>query len=296
MKIYKKIKSRYRKFKRHPITHDNSFTSLMRYISFNIKNRIVDEQIIEWIGNLKFYARKGDAGLVGNIYFGLYEFEESIFLLHFIRKEDVFLDIGANLGHYSLLLSGLKHCKSIAIEPIPVTYKRFRRNIKLNKLESFINPIQCGIADKEGALYFSTDRSTMDRIVSKKYKNSVEVPVFSIDAIITKIPQVLKLDVEGYEYFALKGAENLLNSSDLKVIILELNKSGRKYGIDDKVIFQLLVEKGFRPFEYDFKNRDIIELKSFNTHKFNTLFVRDIDFVKNRLIQGDKIKIRNKEF
>lgn len=296
MNIYKKVKRRLIQFKEHPLTKDRPYEALWRYIFFNLKNRLFREQIIDWIGNLKFYARKGDAGLVGNIYYGVYEFEESIFLLHFLNEGDVFLDVGANLGHYSLLLSGMKKCRSIAVEPIPATYNQLLRNIQLNKLESLIESYNLGVAEKEGRLNFSTDRNTMDRIVAENYKNSIQVSVSTIDSIIKNdVPIALKIDVEGYEYFALQGAGQLLESPDLIVVVLELNGSGKKYEVEDVEVFQMLLEKGFKPMEYDFTQRTLIELKNFNTHKFNTVFVRDFQFVAKRILKSENIQIRNKK-
>ncbi len=221
MNFHKKIIQRLNQFKGHPLTQDRPYRALWRYISFNLKNRLFEEQTVDWVGDLKFYARKGDAGLVGNIYYGVYEFEESIFLLHFLQEGDVFLDVGANLGHYSLLLSGIKKCKSIAVEPVPATYNQLVRNIELNKLESRIELHNMGVAEKAGRLNFSTDRNTMDRIVADTYKNSVQVSVSTIDTIVNhNSPLALKIDVEGYEYFALQGAKQLLESPDLKVVVI----------------------------------------------------------------------------
>lgn len=297
MNIRKKIMQRLSQFKGHPLTKDRPYAALWRYISFNLKNRLFQEQIVDWVGDLKFYAHKGDAGLVGNIYYGVYEFEESIFLLHFLQEGDIFLDVGANLGHYSLLISGIKKCRSIAVEPVPATYNQLVRNIELNKLESLIEPYNLGVAEKEGRLNFSTDRNTMDRIVADTYENSVQVSVSTIDAIVNhNFPLALKIDVEGYEYFALQGAGQLLESPDLKVVVLELNGSGKKYGIEDEKVFHILLSKGFKPIEYDFKQRRLIELKNFNTHKFNTVFVRDFEFVAKRILKSEQIKIRNKKF
>src|SRR5690606_17472427 len=125
----KKIQRHFQRIQKHPITSRQPYSAMLRYLYFNIKSRVVKEQITKWLGGLKFYAQKGDAGLVGNIYYGLYEFEESLFLLHFMHKEDVFFDIGANLGHYSMLISGIKKCKTIAVEPVPATFNRLVRNI-----------------------------------------------------------------------------------------------------------------------------------------------------------------------
>lgn len=294
---YKKIRRHYKRLRKHPITSRKPFAAMWYYLYFNIKSSFINEQTISWIGNLKLYIRKGDAGLVGNIYYGLYEFEESLFLLHFLERNDLFLDIGANLGHYSLLASGIKECKSIAIEPVPATFKQLVRNIQLNELENLVEPLQIGIADKQGVLNFSTDRNTMDGIVSSTYKSSVEISVTTINEVIKKeIPIAIKMDVEGYEFFALKGANRVLSSSGLKVVILELNESGKKYNVEDESIYQLLLTYGFKPFKYNFQNRSLIELESYNIHKFNTLFIRDIDFVQKRVCQSKRIKIGRKNF
>lgn len=292
--ILKKVKFHYKRVQKHPLTKRNILISMWRYFYFNIQSK---EQIKSWIGPLKFFLRKGDAGLVGNYYYGLYEFEESLFLLHLLNEDDLFLDIGANLGHYSLLASGIKGCRSIAVEPVPATYNRMVKNIRLNELQGIITPLPLGISDEPGRVYFSTDKNTMDRIVSSNYKNAVEVAVNRIDDILdNEIPVAIKIDVEGYEYFVLKGAERVLESFNLKVIIMELNESGKKYGKDDRVIYQLLWDKGFRPFEYDFDNRALIALSTYNKHKFNTIFVRDRSFVEKRIKEGSKIKIKNEEF
>lgn len=297
MNSLKKIERHYWRLKKNPMTRDNPYLGLVRYLYFNIKSKIITEQTVGWVGDLKLYLRQGDAGLVGNIYYGMYEFEESLFLLHVLRTEDVFCDIGANLGHYSLLVSGIKKCRSIAVEPVPQTFKQLIRNIELNKLGMNIHAHQMGVAEKKGFLYFSTDRNTMDRIVPSTYKHSVKVPVKTIDEIVkTTIPLALKIDVEGYELFALRGAQRVLSSPDLKVVIIELNGSGEKYGIKDEDLFQLLLGFGFEPFDYSVITRKLISLKTYNTHKFNTIFVRDVDFVQNRLFESEKIKIRNKIF
>ncbi|SOC78557.1 methyltransferase, FkbM family [Salinimicrobium sediminis] len=297
MNNLKRISQRYKEFRSHPLTRKNAVAALGRYLLFHIRNRFKQEQTISWIEGLKFYARKGDAGLVANIYYGLYEFEESIFLRHFMKKDDLFLDIGANLGHYSMLLSGLTKCRSIAVEPVPQTFRQLCRNIKLNRLEHLIQPLNLGISNSEDNLFFSTDRNTMDRIVSDSYANSVQVKVTTIDQLLkNEIPDAIKLDVEGYEYFALKGANKILRSEKLNVLIMELNGSGKRYGFDDKDIFKEIVEMGFTPYAYNYITRSLIVLNSYNKEKFNTIFIRDEEAVQNRVLRSKAIKIKKHEF
>ena len=129
---------------------------------------------------MKFYAQKGDAGIVSNIYHGLYEFEDSIFLLHYVTADDVFFDIGANLGHYSLIMSGSKKCTSYAFEPVPETYQQLEKQVKINHLENLISLHNLGFSDQIGTLHFSTNKGVMNRIVAKNEKNSVKGDLLDI--------------------------------------------------------------------------------------------------------------------
>jgi FkbM family methyltransferase len=297
MKVIKKIKEKYKQFLIQPVTKDNEIKAIYRYVLFNVKNKMTRQITFNWIEGLKFIARKGDAGIVGNIYFGLYEFEESIFLLHLIKKEDVFIDIGANVGHYSLLMSGVKKCKSIAVEPVPETFKQLVNQVELNNLGELISLLNIGVSDSDGDLFFSTDKGTMNRIVNKNYENLVKVKVSTIDALSeSNMPIAIKIDVEGYEKYALMGAQKTLSNHILKVIIVELNESGVKHGIKDDEIYSEIVKFGFKPFSYDAINRKLTPLDSYNKHKFNTLFIRDIEYVKERVSCSKKIRIKNKLF
>ena len=297
MKIIKRISQRTSKFKTHPVTKDDELKALFRYVRFHTLNRFVSDIKYKWVGDLKFTASKGDAGIVGNIYFGLYEFEESIFILHCLREYDLFLDVGANVGHYSLLASGINKCRSIAIEPVPETFIKLKKLVELNGLASKIEIMNIGVADKFGELFFSTDRSTMNRIVKSNYKSAVKVKVSTIDSVITsKCPLIIKIDVEGYEKFVLDGGIATLSNTDLKAIIIEINSSVKYYGIKDADIVDIMTRNGFLPYRYEPSTRCLVKLEDYNKTQFNTIFVRDIDFVTDRLKASPAIKILKKVF
>ncbi len=296
--LIKKLKARYNDFNRHPITHKNRIFSLIRYILFNIRLRIFKEIEVGWIEGLNFIVRKGDAGIIGNVYFGLDEFEESVFLLHLLEETDTFLDIGANLGHYSLLVSGIKKSHSIAIEPVTDTFQQLRKQIQLNNLSSLVDAKNIGVSNTDGMLFFSTDRGTMNRVVPEDYPNAIAIDVITIDSILLnyQTPIAMKIDVEGYEKFVLEGAIFLLNNAKLKVLVVELNQSGRKYKVSDEELYATILSFGFKPYAYHVFNRTLQELESYNLNSFNTIFVRDLSYVKSRLAGSKKIRIRHKEF
>ena len=292
MKVYRKIRQRNRMFKTHPVTKNRSYKALFRYIVFNVKNKIVTNISYKWVGGLKFLATKGDGGIVGNIYFGLFEFYESIFLIHFLRAEDTFLDVGANIGHYSLLASGISKCKTIAIEPIPSTFNRLTKQIELNKLSNKIKTFNIGVADKHDYLFFSTDKSTMNKVVDETYKEAVKVEVKTIDSLDgSERFNLMKIVVEGFEKFVLSGSSATLKSDNLKAVIIEINFSNQFYGVDNVEILDILLSYNFQPYKYDPINRELIKLESYNKEQFNTIFIKDYNFVMKRLKASEKIKV-----
>ena len=296
-KVYRKIKQRNKMFKKHPVTKNRRFKALSRYIIFNIKNKFTTNITYKWVGDLKFFASKGDGGIVGNIYFGLYEFYESMFLIHFLREEDTFLDVGANIGHYALLASGISKCKTIAIEPVPTTFKRLTEQIELNKLSNKIETLNIGGADKSDYLFFSTDKTTMNKVVDSTYKEAVKVEVKTIDSLAgSKKFNLIKIDVEGFEKFVLNGSSSTLKSENLKAIIIEINFSNQFYGVENVEILDILLSYNFQPYRYDPIHRELIKLDSYNQEQFNTIFIKDYDFVMSRINGSKKIKVWSTSF
>ena len=84
------------------------------------------------MNNARVVVRTGETGFTGNIYCGLDEFQDMAFLLHALRKEDLFVDIGANVGSYTLLACSAIGAKGYCVEPVPSTYHRLMVNIRYN--------------------------------------------------------------------------------------------------------------------------------------------------------------------
>jgi len=78
-------------------------------------------------------------GATGNIYVGLHEFEQMAFLLHCLRSEDIFIDVGANVGSYTVLASAAVGAKTIAFEPIESEYNGLMANIELNGIAHLVD-------------------------------------------------------------------------------------------------------------------------------------------------------------
>jgi FkbM family methyltransferase len=277
-KVLKKLKKRRKKFQSHPLIKGNGYDALFRYIKFNAIQTIKPKtRIYNWIHGLKFYAKKGDAGIVSNIYIKLADYEDSMFLMEHIDENGLFVDVGANVGHYSLLASGVSKAKTIAIEPIPNTYEKLQKNINLNKLQDKVTCLNIGLGEEIGELKFTKGFDVMNRVaLENENVPTITVPIQKLDTILAnEQPTFLKIDVEGFEYFVLKGATKTLQKESLKYILLEFNNSGATFGISDQKVFDFVTSFGFKTLVYNIDNKNITIEKSFRTDKFNTIFIKE---------------------
>ena len=123
------------------------------------------------------------------------------------------------------------------------------------------------------------------------FEYTIEVEINVLDDLNIPIPTSIKIDVEGFEYYILRGGVNILKNDALKVIIIELNGSGINYGIEDKKIDLFLRSFNFEPYTYDPFKRKIIKLTTFTN--LNTIYLRDLDFCQNRVNEGLELKLAN---
>jgi FkbM family methyltransferase len=278
----------------HPLNRGRVFKAILRYLKWQITSRLMPGEVIyEWIKGVRFVVRPRETGLVESIYTGLLEFEEMAFFLHYVGSTDLFVDVGANVGIYTLLSCGVKGARGYAFEPIPATYLRLSQNIRLNGLEDWVKFINAGVGDKPGTLYF-TDRENVTNHVLRGAgkKDSLKVNVVTLDNILKdEKPSALKIDVEGYEVPVLRGAKKILKKSSLRVALIETNGSGVRYGFDDERIGSIMMENGFKPYNYDPFKRELSLIKGVNRERGNTLFIRDIQKVQSRVRAAEKILI-----
>lgn len=281
---------------RHPLSSRHPFKSIFRFVLWQSASSLSRSKFFvkQFIGPIKFYARKGMAGVTGNIYTGLHEFNDMAFLLHLLRPEDVFFDVGSNVGSFTLLASGVCKASSIAIEPVKSTFDILNKNISLNTLQDKVTAINAAVGSSTGTLTFTANEDTTNHVIigaESKNADIINVQVITIDSIIAKKPPTLmKIDVEGYETEVLKGMQNTLGLFALKAIIIELNGSGKHYGYDEEKIHELLISKNFKPYAYNPFKRSLTQLPTFGDHN-NTIYCRDEDFINNRLKQAAGIHI-----
>ena len=270
----------------HPIVSNHRFLALKRLVVWQVRSRIFrKDHIYAWVEKSKFYVKNGETGLTQNIYVGLQEFNEMGFMLHFLRKEDLFIDIGANSGAYSILATSVVGATTIAVEPVLTSHKRLIANFELNGLASENIAMNVGLGSRPGTAIMTSSLDTRNQIVLNQIDQpSLAVEITTLDHISKGLsPTLIKMDVEGWESEVIAGGMDTLRNPNLMAIIIELNGSGKKFGFDESEIIRTLQACGFREHSYDPLTRVLSRISGKNSQGSNTIFVKDKAIVDLRL-------------
>ncbi len=152
---------------------------------------------------------------------GNYEPEKTDVILNNVKTSDIVLDVGAHIGYFTMLMAklvgGSGHIYSF--EPRPLNYKMLENNIKTNKLTN-VTIKTLAIGNKTGKVNFDATTGTGTGHISKDGNITVEITTvdkFCKDENIT--PSFIKIDIEGGEVEALKGAEQTIENYKPKILL-----------------------------------------------------------------------------
>lgn len=217
--------------------------------------------------------------------YGLGEYADMAFCLHVLRPEDLFCDVGANAGVYTVLAGHAVCCPVVAIEPVPRTFDLLMQNVYANGLSDRVDAHRKGVGRVTGRLHFTASLWSYNHVVEGPGENTVEVEVLPLDTILSgRIPTVLKVDVEGFEGEVLAGAGSTLSDPSLQAVIIEMTGHVKRYGGSLAAIEQELSEHGLKgPYWYDPERRELIAAGQPEARKYNQLFVRDPSFIADRV-------------
>lgn len=183
-------------------------------------------------------------------------------LVHFVdsRLKDCrcFLDIGANVGSFTLLAKGYPNTQFISFEPIKKTFNILKQNIELNNITN-VMLVNKGLSNKEEVLkmYIPINTNSLggSSIIKPLEEHIEEICEFDIlDNYIDFPVDLIKIDVEGHEYNVLKGGLNLINKhhpllliEDNPPITLEEKETQTK-------IYNLLQSLGYTLYQFNVYN------------------------------------------
>lgn len=163
---------------------------------------------------------------------------ETIFWLETMQPGETFVDIGANVGCYSLIAAS-RELQVIAFEPAPFNFRRLKENVALN---GFQNQIKCHhdvIGDHIGTCSMQWS-STESGAASHQQIQGNDLPVTSLDCISNFTPDHIKIDVDGAELKVVQGGMKIW--PEVKSVQVEIDDSLPGW----EQILKILTEAGLR--------------------------------------------------
>jgi FkbM family methyltransferase len=222
-------------------------------------------------------------GVTGNIYAGVHEFNDMMLTVHALRPGDLFVDIGANVGSYSILAAGVSGATTWAFEPDPVTIGYLARNVALNDLGARVTIFEYALGDTDGEVSFTIGLDTNNKVLADASGgNARRVQQRRLDGLTANAaPFMIKMDTEGHEEFVFLGGQATLACESLRVLIAETVSPQAE---------TMLKERGFMRGYYDPNTRKLSQIPT-GLQSVNSLWIRDWEFVQARVASADAVQV-----
>lgn len=176
------------------------------------------------------------------------------FMLEKASEAELIMDVGANIGYYSVQFSGLMDGKVYSFEPMSYQYSVLKRNLELNGIENVI-PVKRIVSNtsSEKRIYYSDPDNTGASSLVKKSGEYEDIQAVTIDDFCDehKIAQIdlMKIDVEGHEMDVLQGMAGCLRRQCVRHLFVEISGENlEKGGSSTEELCAFLEASGYHPF------------------------------------------------
>lgn len=213
------------------------------YRAFHILNKVIYKRLIEGFPLIMFNEENikfAIYSLSDIVYLSpLYEKQTKKILLKKLKENLIFIDVGANVGFYSVTLAKLCNCKVYAFEPLPRNINILRINARLNKVHIYIYDFAVGDRSDKVKL-FGNISSPGNFSLTRNAENYAEIEMKTLDEVLGNLDKidVIKIDVEGAENLVLRGAQKVLDKTE--AVIIEINNESFYES------HKILLSKGFK--------------------------------------------------
>lgn len=224
---------------------------------------------------------------------GLHEFSDMAFITHLLQPGELFVDVGANIGSYTVLASRIAGARTIAIEPIPSTFVHLQHNIELNGISDLVRAMNIGLSDCKGSLEFTCLADTRNCVLVRRHgEQGIAVPVRTLDEVVGHdSPCIIKVDTEGHESQVITGGQQVLRSPSLLAVILEDSVRQGDRPLRDREAHHLMVSHGFRIHTYNPFTRRLVPAAKKRRLIHNYLYVRDRELCQARTVSANPIVV-----
>lgn len=249
--------------------------------------------------DIKILGRR-DSYISRRLFEGNFEREEIWFIKRFLRPDESFLDIGANIGYHSLIAANQLKAgigKVYAFEPTPLTFDWLVENIGINGFKNVI-AYDKAMSSERGKFLFNQYNDGKDaynsfgNVMKRSPKTVVEVETTTIDQFMESIGNesrtisLIKIDVEGWEFPVLKGGMESLGKKDAPTLMVEFtDDNARNAGFNCQKVYDIGRELGYTWLEVQGQELRPSPKKSY--YEYSNLYAtKDVEALKWRLSEA----------
>jgi FkbM family methyltransferase len=215
---------------------------VLRAVGFQARGRILRRRTLARLGEKSaIWADLHRTGASRVVYANPPDYHEMLIWRKLLGPGDLFIDVGANVGSYSIWVAELG-AEVIALEPAEDTFALLEENVELNGYP--IKAIRAAAGATEGRARFTRGQDCVNRL----HPNGVaETEVLTVDSVIgDRTVSGMKVDVEGFEIDVLHGCERALSEHRVKLLQLEWNATSMQaVGTDRRPLASLLAKFGY---------------------------------------------------
>ena len=207
-----------------------------------------------------------------------------------MRHSDGFVDVGSNVGVYSLLAASIagRDSEIIAIEPAPSSRWQLLEHVAANRLER-VHVVAAAAGRRPGWVKMTTGLGPSNHVIEYRSEPPEQrdqwTACTSLDEVCAGAsPAFGKMDVEGYELEVLEGAKTLLRNRRPAAWIIEVNGTGERYGNNVENLVRHLHAYGGALFRYDPESNVLVPYDPVErSDDHNPIAVVDRAFIEARL-------------
>jgi len=265
-----------------------SMSERIRWRKWRYKARITGSATTEIQDGVKMRLYYDD-WLSEMLYFYGFEENEKSFVNCFLKSGDVFVDVGANIGLFTVIGASLvgNGGKVIAFEPSAKNYGRLVNNVKLNHYSNVTcNKVALSDLSGKAKMTVCTDKyGAWNSLAKPSVGTSFETETvetvcwdeYSEENGLTGSIALMKIDVEGWEYNVLQGARKALSRNDAPVLLVEFtDTNARNAGHTCQEIYTALTEFGYEICEYSAETRKLVEAPLRDSYPYMNLVATKI--------------------
>lgn len=202
----------------HPTRRGERFSALIRAVRHEIVTRWLGRPTILPLGERsKLIAYKGETNTPLAVVANPPNFPDMLVWRRYLQSGDLFLDVGANIGAYTIWAAELG-AEVIAIEPNAHNAGRVREHLELNGYAGEV--VEKALSDHPGIVRITSDRDSLNHLTGDG--TGIEIEATTLDTVLgDRVAAGVKIDVEGAEALVLAGASTALNEHRISLLQVE---------------------------------------------------------------------------